>query len=125
LIDAEGGLYLEITDMAKLFYLYLHQGEWDGKIIVTPEWVKQSTIPFISISPGVSYGYKWWLYSYGVNNSQLAWAGNGFGGQLPVILPEYDMVVVFTAWNILQGRPSLGRRIIFEKIINTLAETVK
>ena len=35
------------------------------------------------------------------------------------------MVVVFTAWNILQGKPSLGRRIIFEKIINSLVNPVK
>ncbi len=124
LVDSEGGLYLEMTDLAKLFYLFQKQGEWDGKIIVTRDWVKQSTTPFITLSPGISYGYKWWLYTYG-NSSQYAWAGNGFGGQMPVILPEYDMVVVFTGWNILQGKPSLGRRIIFEKINNSMVGPAK
>jgi hypothetical protein len=125
LIDAEGGLYLEITDLAKIFYLYLKQGEWEGKSIVSPDWVKQSVTPFINLSPGVSYGYKWWIYDYGSKSSQNAWSGNGFGGQMPVILPEYDMLVVFTAWNILPNKPSLGRRIIFEKIINSVVKPVK
>ena len=29
----------------------------------------------------------------------------GFGGQRPIILPEFDMVIVLTGWNILPDRP--------------------
>ncbi len=120
LIDAEGGLYLEKSDLAKIFYLYLRKGEWAGRKIVEPEWVKQSITPFITIGPGVSYGYKWWLYSYESNGSHYAWAGNGFGGQFPIIIPEYDLVVVFTGWNIQPGKPSLGSRFILKRIINSV-----
>jgi hypothetical protein len=31
----------------------------------------------------------------------------GFGGQLPVAVPEDDLVIVVNAWNILPGRPTL------------------
>ena len=41
-VDTEGGLYLTGSDLAKIGYLYLHNGMWDGKIIVSKEWVKQS-----------------------------------------------------------------------------------
>jgi CubicO group peptidase (beta-lactamase class C family) len=125
LVDAEGGVYLEKGDLAKIFYLYLRKGEWDGKEIVKPEWIKQSVTPFITISPGVSYGYKWWLYTYENNGLGNVWAGNGFGGQLPMIIPEYDMVMVFTGWNILPGKPSLGRRFVLEKVLGAITEYKK
>jgi len=122
LIDTEGGLYLEKSDLAKIFYLYLKQGEWEGEKIVDPEWVKQSVTPFITVAPGVSYGYKWWLYTYGSTSSGNVWAGNGFGGQMPIIIPEYDIVVVFTGWNILPNKPFLGRRFVLEKVLRSIVE---
>jgi hypothetical protein len=44
-VDTEGGLYLNGTDMAKIGYLYLHDGMWDGLRIVSSEWVKESLTP--------------------------------------------------------------------------------
>jgi nitronate monooxygenase len=56
---------------------------------------------------GVKYGFKWWLYPYGDGGTRMAWAGSGFGGQMPIIMPEYELVVVFTGWNIHDvGLPS-------------------
>jgi len=106
LVDTEGGLYLAATDLAKIYYLFLKDGNWNGKQLVTPEWVKASVTPAIAVRPEVKYGYKWWLFSYGNDNSKYAWAGSGFGGQWPIIIPEYDIVAVFTGWNI-KGGPSL------------------
>ena len=45
--DTEGGLYLSITDLAKIGYLYLQDGTWDGKQIVSKEWIKQSLTPYM------------------------------------------------------------------------------
>ncbi len=39
--DTEGGVFFSTTDLAKLCYLYLHDGMWDGQQIVSREWVKQ------------------------------------------------------------------------------------
>ncbi len=107
LADTEGGLYLKATDLAKIYYLFLRNGNWNGKQIVTKEWVKASVTSFIKVTSTIQYGYKWWLYAYGKDNSKQAWAGSGFGGQWPIILPEYDIVVVFTGWNIKDGLPFL------------------
>src|SRR5215471_1402078 len=64
LADTEGGLYLKTRDLAKIAYLFLKNGEWNGKQIVTPEWVKLSVTPAISVSATVKYGLKWWLFPY-------------------------------------------------------------
>ena len=40
-VDTEGGLYLDGADLAKIGYLFLHDGMWDGRRIVSKEWVTQ------------------------------------------------------------------------------------
>jgi CubicO group peptidase (beta-lactamase class C family) len=85
------GLMLEPRDLAKLAYLYLHQGRWDGRQIVPAAWVGQSTTDHVA-DPLNDYGYLWWLdradgYAY------MA----GLYGQLAAVVPGKDLVVVITA----------------------------
>ncbi|HEY7236680.1 MAG TPA: serine hydrolase [Gemmatimonadaceae bacterium] len=118
--DTEGGLYLEARDLAKLWYLVLEQGEWDGHQVLSKDWVHASITPSIATSqaPGAPrYGYSWWLYSFGRDTSEYYWAGSGFGGQWPIVLPNEDMVVVFNAWSILPGQPRLPLRAILTRIV--------
>lgn len=121
LADTEGGLYLKPSDLARIFYLWLRNGNWNGQQLVSPEWVAASVTPFISLGPGVMYGYKWWLHEYG-SKQQRAWCGSGFGGQVPVIIPEYNIVAVFTGWNILEGKPGLGTRTILRRLVNAVKD---
>lgn len=117
LADTEGGLYLRPHDLARIAYLFLRNGAWEGRTVVTPEWVRRSVAPAVAVSPtGVKYGLKWWLYPYGPGDSRLAWAGSGFGGQMPIVFPDLELVVVFTGWNILPGRPHLTHRIVIDRI---------
>ncbi len=116
LVDTEGGLYLRSQDVAKIAYLFLKNGVWEGKPIVQPEWVKASLAPSITVGGGVKYGFKWWLYPYG-NGNQTAWGGSGLGGQRPIVIPEYDLVIVFTGWNILPDRPNLTPRVAIDRIL--------
>jgi len=118
--DTEGGLYLRPHDLAKIGYLFLKQGVWDGKAVVTPEWVEASVAPSVTVSAaGVKYGYKWWLLPYG-KDGRLAWSGSGFGGQRPIIVPEYNLVIVFTGWNILPNRPSLPPRVAIDRVLEAV-----
>src|SRR5262245_13338863 len=50
LADTEGGLYLRQRDLAKIWYLFLKNGRWDGKEVVKPEWVKASVTPAIDVT---------------------------------------------------------------------------
>ena len=119
--DTEGGLYLDRHDLAKLMQLFQHDGMWEGKRIVSSDWVKASIAPQVAVEqyPGVKYGYLWWLYPYGKDNAELSFGGSGYGGQLPVVLPAEDIVIVVNAWNI--GNPKdLGRREVISRVLAAL-----
>jgi CubicO group peptidase (beta-lactamase class C family) len=121
-IDTEGGLYLNPHDLAKIAYLFLKKGVWQGKPIVTPEWVMESVTPKVEVgTSGVKYGLKWWLFPYG-DGSQVAWAGSGFGGQMPIIVPEHDLVLVFTGWNILPDKPRLSHREAIDRVLQAVVD---
>ncbi len=112
-VDTEGGLYLSGNDLAKIGYLYLHGGMWDGQRIVSSEWVKESVTPYFQTSPeleasgfatpegsGFKYGLKWWLFPMPRSN-ELVWMARGFGGQQLMVYPDEELIVAFTAWDIL------------------------
>lgn len=98
-VDTEGGLYLSGGDLAKIGYLYLHDGLWDGKQIVSQDWVKESVQPYIDAEEHFRYGFKWWLYPL---NGRFVWMARGFGGQELMVFPEENLIVVFTGWEILK-----------------------
>lgn len=86
-------LALRPRDMAKFGYLFLNQGEWDGEQIVSPDWVATSTDSHVPIYGGTfSYGYQWWI-----NSPSGYYSARGYQGQLIFVVPEDDIVVVFTS----------------------------
>jgi CubicO group peptidase (beta-lactamase class C family) len=101
-VDTEGGLYLSASDLARIGYLFLHNGKWGDQQIVSEQWVKQSTTPVVAdIDPAneksnSGYGYQWWVPSV----KPFIYACNGYGGQFLMVAPEYDLIVVFNGWNI-------------------------
>ena len=114
LADTEGGLYLSPRDLAKIGYLYLHDGVWDGRRIVPEGWVRDSTREWTKTNePPYGYGYQWWtMPPEGARpEAFLAW---GYGGQLLLVVPKVDLIAVFTGWNIydhpeLDPKSALGR----------------
>ncbi|MFX1537109.1 MAG: serine hydrolase domain-containing protein [Promethearchaeota archaeon] len=85
------GMKLKTRDMAKIGYLYLNNGTWDGEQIVPKEWVISSTEKFITLDSYVEYGYQWWIYP------QLdAFSAVGWAGQRIFVIPKYNLVAVFT-----------------------------
>jgi CubicO group peptidase (beta-lactamase class C family) len=99
-VDTEGGLYLSGDDLAKIGYLYLQDGKWNGQQLVSKEWVQESVAPFIQAEEDYKYGYKWWLMPR-KDSQQLVWMARGFGGQDLVVYPKEQLIAVFTAWDIL------------------------
>jgi CubicO group peptidase (beta-lactamase class C family) len=97
-VDAEGtpiggwGLQLTPRDMAKLGYLFLHGGNWDGRRIVSAEWVTEATRTQAEAGAMLDYGYQWWVYS-----AHHAYLALGRYGQTIYVLPDLDMIIVTTA----------------------------
>ena len=84
------GLALTPADQAKLGFLYLQGGRWDGRQVVPQDWVAASTTDHVA--PPEEYGYLWWLdradgYAF------MA----GLYGQLIVVAPQQDLGAVVTA----------------------------
>ncbi len=107
--DVEGGLYLKATDLAKIGYLVLQEGHWDGEQIVAEDWIEKMTSPHVQdIYPDdpeldFGYGYQWWLLNpllEGSENEIDVYAGFGYGGQRLFVVPELDLVAVIYGWNI-------------------------
>jgi CubicO group peptidase (beta-lactamase class C family) len=98
-VDTEGGLYLNGEDLAKIGYLYLHDGVWAGKQIISKDWVRESLTPYVHAEGNFQYGFQWWLYPL---NGKYVWLAWGFGGQKLMIFPEEHLIVVFTGWEILK-----------------------
>lgn len=100
--DTEGGLYLSAHDLAKIGQLYLKGGMWGSQEIISEGWIKDSTSAHIATGiDDYKYGYFWWLKPFGTAPEDVAWMARGFGGQQLIVVPEYDMVIVFTGWDIL------------------------
>ncbi|MDX2193753.1 MAG: serine hydrolase [Gemmatimonadales bacterium] len=119
--DTEGGLYLRPEDVARLWALYLAGGTWDGRTVVTPGYVAQSVTPQVTVAPnGTQYGFKWWLYPYAPGDARRLWAGNGFGGQFPIIFPDEELLVVVNAWNIPSAARGLGPGVLRERLLGAI-----
>ena len=115
--DTEGGLYLEPNDLAKIGYLYLHDGVWDGKRLLPEGWVAASTRPHVrSDWNDFMYGFQWWLLPYEGEGQRYAWAAIGYGGQRLLVVPELGLIAVFTGWNIYDV-PALDPELALERIL--------
>jgi len=88
------GLQLTTREMAKLGYLYLRQGMWDGQQIIPAEYIQASLRAYSTTSKGSDYGYCWYLPRFRGQDS--FWA-IGFGGQLIVCFPTLDLIFAMTA----------------------------
>jgi CubicO group peptidase (beta-lactamase class C family) len=88
------GLRLTPRDMAKLGYLYLHDGMWDGQRIVSAEWVKAAIERHTATDSqlGLGYGYQWWTYP-----TLHAYAALGRDGQTIFVVPDRQLIIVTTA----------------------------
>jgi CubicO group peptidase (beta-lactamase class C family) len=93
------GLFLTPRDMAKLGFLYLHDGEWDGHQIVSAGWVKEATRKHTATDGTLGYGYQWWTYP-----SWDAYAALGRDGQTIFVIPGADVIVVTTAGGVGHDR---------------------
>ncbi|MDQ2966231.1 MAG: beta-lactamase family protein [Chloroflexota bacterium] len=117
LADTEGGLYLKPRDLAKIGYLYSHDGVWEGKRILPPGWVRDSTRSSVATNEKpFGYGYQWWVISQKGPGSYDAYAAWGYGGQLLIVAPALELIAVFTGWNIYDT-PSLDPRFALSRVM--------
>jgi len=97
------GLRVKTEDMAKFGQLFLQKGSWQGKQLISPQWVEAASSVQIIQDPIASkervaasdwlqgYGYQMWRSR---NDSYRA---DGAFGQYILVLPKLDAVIVITS----------------------------
>lgn len=93
-----GGLRLNSRDFLKLILLYNQKGLWNGKRIISNDWIVKSTTPQADVRENTDYGYLFWLQKFGVGDSKYSafyMAGNG--GSKITVFPDLNLIVVITS----------------------------
>ena len=119
-----GGTYLTSRDMLKFGELYLNKGKWNGKRVLSREWIKNSFKNYRVLENTEDkngYGYLWWHNTYQVGNKTIkSIEARGVGGQYIFILPDLYTVVVITSGNYRNGKTQQPERILEKYILPNL-----
>ncbi|TAF65526.1 MAG: class C beta-lactamase-related serine hydrolase [Flavobacterium sp.] len=103
-----GGMYLTPKDMLKFGELYLNEGQWNSKRILSKSWINDSFTNYrvLENTKGKNgYGYLWWHHTYEVNGKSIASIeARGAGGQYIFVIPSLKTVVVITSGNFRNGK---------------------
>ena len=103
------GLTLTAIDMAKIGELYLNDGIYNGKQIVSEKWIKDSTTEHSRWKKqNLPYGYLWWLSG---DDGDHGYAAMGDGGNIIYVNEDKKIVVSIVAFFV----PNVTDRIDFIK----------
>ena len=113
---------LRPRDMVKIGELMMNMGKYNGREIISEEWIVESVEPVTGRRPGViNYGYLWFRRMSAGFHMVYAF---GNGGQYIMILPELEAVITVTTWNNASGTRSY-RRELFRKLDNEIVPALK
>jgi CubicO group peptidase (beta-lactamase class C family) len=93
--------------MAKIGQMVLDGGRWEGKQIVSEDWIRISTQRHLQAGEGSEgYGYLWWLMEVPVPEGESVPVvfANGWGSQFIAVFPTLDLVLVTTGGNEYNGK---------------------
>ncbi|MEM8710647.1 MAG: serine hydrolase, partial [Planctomycetota bacterium] len=104
-----GGVRLRPRDHLKLGQLLVSGGRWQGRQIVSSEWIQAMGSPHASLYATDDYGYGTWRRSLSHDGKEtLAIYASGNGGQYVIAIPSEELVVLFTAGNYMDFRTWSG-----------------
>ena len=89
-----GGMFINTRDQARFGYLFLRNGKWKDKQLISEKWIRMLQVPS-KAKP--NYGYMWWL-----NNGprrapgwpESVFTAVGFGGNYVAVDQEHDLLIV-------------------------------
>ena len=90
------GMFLTEEDAAKLGYLYMQSGVWNGRQLISRDWVREAVSPQIQTGQDANpeYGYHLWM-----DCRPGSFCYNGMLGQNVHCYPDIDMVIITNAGN--------------------------
>ena len=105
------GLYLKTEDMAKFGQLFLQKGVWNGKQLISSQWVDEASkyqVPSVPAgtrpdeveTKGLTEENCAWLLGYGYQMwrcPENSYRADGARGQYIIVCPDKDAVIAVTA----------------------------
>jgi len=93
------GIFISAEDMARFGLLFLNDGKWNDKQIISKEWITKAITPS---TPNANYGFMWWLNSkegsrHWKNVDEDIFYAAGFGGNF-IIVDKKNAIVIVTRW---------------------------
>lgn len=122
--DTAGGLYLRPRDLARFALLYLRGGEWNGTQVIPAQWVRDSLATHVAdtapsdAAVNTGYGYQWWVFEPGSAGKPRMVGTWGWGGQFALLVPDLDLIAVFTGWNTYDGQQDIDVvRAFYDRVV--------
>lgn len=96
------GLVLKVEDMEKVGQLMLGKGLYNGKRVVSEQWIERSTTPnMITYEKIGHYGMHWWVNKIDeekvFSEENTYYFALGFGGQYIIVIPYHKLVITITS----------------------------
>lgn len=88
-----GGLFISAMDQARFGLLFLRNGKWKSKQLISEKWINAVRQPSAA---NKDYGYMWWMNNSKKwkNVSSEIYYAQGAGGNYIIIDKEHELVVV-------------------------------
>ncbi|MDA1095461.1 MAG: serine hydrolase [Acidobacteria bacterium] len=116
-------IWISTRDMARIGYCMLHEGNWNGKPIISRDWARRIigvVTPLDQMNPVerrdgyFGYGHMWWVWDgpRAVGPFKGAYSAVGAVGQWIAVFPSINLVVALKTNNIYErttGRQSWQR----------------
>ena len=121
---------MSARDLARFGLLFLREGRWQNRQIISADWVRESTASYSQRGIDGGYGFMWWT---GVNGGLFqnvvlkkhSYYASGWGGQKVIVLPYRKLVIVHrgnTDWPGRQAAPHQIGRLLWH-ILDAAGET--
>ena len=98
-LNTAGGSEYRSRDLLKLIQMCLNNGQWNGKEILSNDWIQKASTPKAKVQDGFEYGYFFWLHAFGSEKKYPAFYMSGNGGQKILAMPELNLAAVITTTN--------------------------
>ena len=110
-------IWISTRDMARIGYLMLHEGAWDGKQVISRDWARRIVsvvTPLGQMNPierrdgYFGYGYMWWVWDgpRAIGPFKGAYTARGAVGQWITVFPSLNLVIAHKTHNVYQRATS-------------------
>ena len=127
------GLRMSASEQARLGWLFLNDGVWNGERILPTGWVEQATQNQVPTHLNLAdtdrrgtdgrgvYGYNWWVIRQGEDAPVAAAYTSGLNHNVCLIVPAWNLVLVRQGTD---GNPEAGKHHVYSELLKRLASAI-